>query len=66
MLMGVATRYGKDSLQYMQAGGKQRKRSNSRSSATPTTPSVTPASLVAAPGEEKAKTNGKGTKVTLS
>jgi hypothetical protein len=27
MLMSVGTRYGKDSLQYMQAGGKPRKRS---------------------------------------
>ncbi len=66
MLMGVATRYGKDSLQYMQAGGKQRKRSNSRTSATPPTRSATPTSLLTASIVEKAKTNGKGTKVTLS
>jgi hypothetical protein len=66
MLMSVAARYGKDSLQYMQAGGKQRKHHNSRSSTTPTTLSATSTSLVAASGTEKAKTNGKETAVSLS
>ena len=32
MLMSVATHYGKDSLQYVQAGGKQRKYVSRRSS----------------------------------
>jgi DNA primase len=32
MLMSVVTHYGKDSLQYVQAGGKQRKSSSRRSS----------------------------------
>lgn len=32
MLMSVATRYGKDSLQYIQAGGKPRQKSSRRSS----------------------------------
>lgn len=32
MLMSVATRYGKDSLEYIQAGGKQRKNALLRSS----------------------------------
>jgi hypothetical protein len=32
MLMSVATHYGKDSLQYVQAGGKQRKSTLRRSS----------------------------------
>ncbi len=63
MLMSVATRYGKDSVQYMQAGGKPRKSSSSRSTATPTIP--TPA-MVAIPLAGKTKTNGKGTNVTLS
>ncbi|MEH2003904.1 hypothetical protein [Nostoc sp.] len=34
MLMSVAARYGKDSLQYVQAGGKQRKKLSRRSSNT--------------------------------
>ncbi|MEH1942482.1 MAG: hypothetical protein V7L01_20015 [Nostoc sp.] len=34
MLMSVATHYGKDSLQYVQAGGKPRKNSSRRSSNT--------------------------------
>jgi len=34
MLMSVATRYGKDSLQYVQAGGKQRKNLSRRLSNT--------------------------------
>lgn len=42
MLMSVATRYGKDSLQYIQAGGKQRqtsrrlRKTQSTSKSTPT------------------------------
>lgn len=34
MLMSVATHYGKDSLQYVQAGGKPRQRSSGRLSIT--------------------------------
>ncbi|BAY07602.1 hypothetical protein [Calothrix sp. NIES-2098] len=34
MLMSVATHYGKDSLQYTQAGGKPRQKSSRRSSKT--------------------------------
>lgn len=34
MLLGVASRYGKHSLQYVQAGGKQRKKSSRRSRKT--------------------------------
>ncbi|MEH1903167.1 MAG: hypothetical protein V7L04_17580 [Nostoc sp.] len=34
MLMSVAARYGKDSLQYIQAGGKPRKKLSRRSSNT--------------------------------
>lgn len=34
MLMGVGTYYGKDSLQYLQAGGKPRKTSSRRGSKT--------------------------------
>ena len=34
MLMSVATHYGKDSLQYVQAGGKSRKKLSRRSSNT--------------------------------
>ena len=37
MLMSVATHYGKDSLQYVQAGGKQRKYASRRSSNTQST-----------------------------
>jgi hypothetical protein len=60
MLMSVAARYGKDSLQYMQAGGTQRKRNQpsaakSGSSETSVTSSV-----------ETAETNGKGTKTSAN
>ncbi len=64
MLMSVATRYGKDSLQYMQAGGTPRKHSTRRS-ATPPNPPAPPAMVTAQPAETS-KTNGKGTNVTLS
>jgi uncharacterized small protein (DUF1192 family) len=53
MLMSVATRYGKNSLEYMQAGGKPRK-----SKATPT--ANDPALTV------NAATNGNGAVVTLN
>ncbi|MBX9255360.1 hypothetical protein H1Q63_15665 [Desmonostoc muscorum CCALA 125] len=59
MLMSVRTRYGKNSLQYVQAGGKRRQ-SNKRASATaPTTTAI-------APNVEKATTNGKTTKTAVS
>lgn len=66
MLMGVAAHYGKDSLQYVQAGGKQRKSSKrpAMNAAPLTNPTATTA--VMAPSAEKAKTNGKGTKTTVS
>jgi flagellar capping protein FliD len=66
MLMSVAARYGKDSLQYVQAGGKQRKASKrSPVNATPTTKLAATVETVIAPSAEKAKTNGKGTKATV-
>lgn len=68
MLMGVVTRYGKDSLQYVQAGGKPRTRTTrklvSATSTTETTidrPEVIPS--VTAPSTE---TNGSATRVTVS
>ncbi|MBW4522814.1 MAG: hypothetical protein KME16_24510 [Scytolyngbya sp. HA4215-MV1] len=36
MLMGVATRYGKQSVEYIQAGGKPRKRATRQSASTGT------------------------------
>ncbi len=39
MLMAIALRYGKDSLQYMQAGGKARKPAKTKSSSK-TTPQI--------------------------
>ncbi|MBD2464479.1 hypothetical protein H6G89_26080 [Oscillatoria sp. FACHB-1407] len=56
MLMSVATRYGKDSLQYMQAGGKVRKRST-RSASTP---------AIASGVATSAATNGNGTQAAVS
>jgi hypothetical protein len=38
MLMAIALRYGKDSLQYMQAGGKKRKPAKTKSTSKPTGP----------------------------
>ena len=63
MLMSVATRYGKNSLQYMQAGGKPRK-SSKRSvvnTALKTTTTTTIAAVMT-PNTENATTNGDGTK----
>jgi hypothetical protein len=62
MLMGVATRYGKDSLQYMQAGGTPRKRTARRSTTAPAT-TIAPTEMAIA---ETAKANGKGPKVTVN
>lgn len=58
MLMSVAARYGKDSLEYVQAGGTLRRRTTSRV-ATPTT-------TIASVAETSATTNGNGTKATVS
>jgi len=66
MLMSVATRYGKNSLQYMQAGGKPRK-SSKRSvgnTALKTAPTTTIAAVMT-PNTDKATTNGNGTKALL-
>jgi hypothetical protein len=66
MLMSVAARYGKDSLQYVQAGGKQRKASKrSPVNAAPTTKPAATMEMMA-PIAEKAKTNGKGTKAAAN
>jgi hypothetical protein len=62
MLLSVAARYGKDSLQYMQAGGKQRKSTSKRSSSS--TASTSPETLTA-PSPEKATTNGKATAIAV-
>lgn len=56
ILMSVATRYGKDSLQYMQAGGKIRKRSTRTTSETAIAP-VNATSTVM---------NGNGTRAAVS
>lgn len=63
MLMSVAVRYGKGSLQYVQAGGTFRKQSRrSPVDATPISP-ITPTASFSA---EKSTTNGKGTEATMS
>jgi hypothetical protein len=59
MLMSVVTHYGKNSLQYVQAGGKTRKSKKTVANAAPTT-------TIVAPSAEKAKTNGKGVKVAMN
>ncbi len=59
MLMSVATRYGKDSLQYVQAGGKQRKNLSRRLSNTQS-PSDSTATIL-----NGANNNGKETSVIL-
>lgn len=67
MLMGVATRYGKDSLQYMQAGGRQRKSSKRPvAHAAPMTKPTATVETVTAPSTEKAKTNGNGMKASVN
>ena len=60
MLMSVATHYGKDSLQYIQAGGKPRKKLSRRSSNTQS-PSESIATIL-----NGANNNGKGTSIVLS
>jgi hypothetical protein len=57
MLLSVAARYGRDSLQYMQAGGTPRKRSFRAASARPTTP-------IAPVASTNAEANGKATQMT--
>ncbi|MEH2272843.1 MAG: hypothetical protein V7K68_31210 [Nostoc sp.] len=66
MLMSVATRYGKNSLQYMQAGGKPRKSSKRSVGNTPlkTAPTMTIAAVMT-PNTENATTNGDGTKALV-
>ncbi|MBD2433003.1 MULTISPECIES: hypothetical protein [Fischerella] len=59
MLMSVATRYGKDSLQYVQAGGKPRQKSSRRSKNT-----QSPSESTATP-LNSANNNGKETSVVL-
>jgi hypothetical protein len=60
MLMSVATRYGKDSLQYVQAGGKPRKSTTHRSV------SATPATTIASTAAPSMQMNGNGAKVAVS
>ncbi|QKQ75511.1 hypothetical protein [Nostoc sp. TCL240-02] len=62
MLMSVATRYGKNSLQYMQAGGKPRK--SSKRSVGKTAPKTT-ITTVMTPNTEKVTTSSDGTKVLV-
>lgn len=61
MLMSVATRYGKDSLEYVQAGGKQRKSSrrlsNPQASENPTIETMMASSTAASMNGSNA--NGK-------
>jgi hypothetical protein len=61
MLMSVATRYGKNSLQYVQAGGKTRKRTTRSTTSAMTTP-IAPMTV---PTAETVETNGNGTKTTV-
>jgi uncharacterized protein YukE len=60
MLMGVATTYGKNSLQYVQAGGKQRKSTKRYLGRTTSTPTIAPAATtIATP-------NGNGATMALN
>ncbi|MEH2036884.1 hypothetical protein [Nostoc sp.] len=59
MLMSVATRYSKNSLQYVQAGGKRRQRNKRASNTEPATTAI-------APNVEKATTNGKSTETAVN
>ncbi|MDX2216842.1 MAG: hypothetical protein SFY66_26485 [Oculatellaceae cyanobacterium bins.114] len=60
MLMSVATRYGKDSLQYMQAGGKARKRLTRSTSSLAASPAMTPTVTTST------TTNGNGASVAVN
>jgi uncharacterized protein YukE len=60
MLMSVATRYGKDSLQYMQAGGKLRKRSTRVTSESAIAPVDEISTISISNG------NGNGTRATVN
>ncbi len=62
MLMSVATRYGKNSLQYIQAGGRPRK--SSKRSVGNTTPATIAA--VMTPNTENGTTNSEGTKTLVN
>ena len=67
MLLSVAVRYGKDSLQYVQAGGKPRPagKRGVRTTGTAATPTPTVATVLAASGET-AQTNGQGNRATMN
>jgi hypothetical protein len=63
MLLGVATQYGRDSVQYMQAGGTIRKFGKRK----PSAPQPPAASLLSPqPPAEKIATNGHAAPVTLN
>ncbi|BAY17296.1 hypothetical protein NIES21_31320 [Anabaenopsis circularis NIES-21] len=59
MLMSVRTRYGKNSLQYVQAGGKLRQQNKRASTTAPTT-------TIMALNVENSTMNGKSTKTTVN
>jgi hypothetical protein len=59
MLMSVKTRYGKNSLQYVQAGGKLRQQNKRTSTTAPTT-------TMMALNVENSTMNGKSTKTTVN
>lgn len=61
MLMSVVTRYGKDSLQYIQAGGKPRKRLSLSSSS----PAIAPVGKSSATASS-ATVSSNGTKAAVS
>jgi hypothetical protein len=63
MLMSVATRYGKDSLQYVQADGKLRKNTTKRTISPSPTTAIAPAT---APNAATVVTNGNGAKAAVS
>jgi hypothetical protein len=63
MLLSAAARYGKESAQYMTAGGTIRKRSPRRSKNAIENTTLQPIMIV--PSPKKAATNGKGSKVVV-
>jgi hypothetical protein len=62
MLMSVATRYGKNSLQYIQAGGRPRK--SSKRPVGNTAPTAIAAMMT--PNTENGTTNSEGTKALVN
>ncbi len=64
MLSGVATKYGKDSIQYSKAGGSNRRRGSANPPATTSNPTTTP--IVMTNPNSNSSNNAKTTEFSMN